>query len=130
MTTSFILKTNPSGTYSIGFINGQIGMVTGRDYVRQRITTKLQFYFGEWYLDTSQGVPWYEDVLVKPVNLILTDSIIKNTILTTPGVTGLTQFSSTFDAKTRNYSVSFRAATTYGTLEFNFPGQQLQVRTA
>lgn len=68
-----------SGDLSIE--GGQVRMVDGAERIAQQILISLRFWLGEWFLDTSQGVPYLEYILVKNPNerhiqQILTDDVV------------------------------------------------------
>ncbi|KAA0970802.1 hypothetical protein FPY71_10020 [Aureimonas fodinaquatilis] len=60
---------------------------------------------GEWFLDTSAGVPWIPQILGSPENLPLAEAVIKAEILDTDGVTGITDFSIRHFRQTRRLDV-------------------------
>jgi hypothetical protein len=88
--------------------------VSGIDQVAQHIEIRLRLIYGEWFLNTQLGVPWFEKVFVKNPDLSAIDIIIKSTITETPEVTGIVQYSSSIDRPTRKLVVSFQASTIYG----------------
>lgn len=57
--------------------------------VAQRIAVRLQFFKGEWWLDRRQGLPWYEQVLVKSPDLPVVRGIFSKVITETPGLATL-----------------------------------------
>lgn len=117
MSLSLALKIAANGSQDIYFDdNGQIAFVTGKQYTAQRIKTRLQLFLGEWAYDTSQGVPWFEQVFVKPADIITIESIIKNTILETPNVIALLSYTDSLNRSIREYTVNFSVDTTDGTI--------------
>lgn len=84
--------------------------------VVQHVRTRLLFYYGEWFLDKSAGTPYLESIFVKPADLGLIESILKQRILETPGIEKLTEFSMAFDGVDRSLSISFSAETIYSTI--------------
>lgn len=111
--------TNDSNPQDIYFVNGQLAFVTEKDYVAQRVRTRLQLFLGEWFLDISQGVPWFEEILVKPANIVTTQALIKNTILNTPEVTGIESYSDSFDPVNRKYTVNTVINSIYGQVQIS-----------
>lgn len=81
----------------------------------QNIVTRLRTYKGEWFLDTSFGIGWQTDILVKPSNLPLSESILKTCIITTDGVDELKSFS--FTTTGRQATVNARVALLDGSLQ-------------
>ena len=93
---------------------GQIALAEGPDFVVQAIRTRLLLYRGEWWLDTESGVPWFQEILTKPADVVRTESTLRRTILETPGVTGLISFDLAFDRPRRDLRVSFEVQTEFG----------------
>lgn len=71
-------------------------LAVGVDAVRQRLLIRLKFFRGEWFLDLRQGLPYYEQVLVKTPSLPLVESVFRRAILSTPGVLSIQKMSVTF----------------------------------
>lgn len=97
--------------------NGQIVTTQGAEYVLQKVRSRLLFYRGEWFLRRDHGVPYFEEVFTKPANPANVESILKETIVRTPGVRRLIEFSLNFDRATRHLSVEFSAETSYGSID-------------
>lgn len=82
----------------------------------QNVETRLRSYLGEWFLDTSFGTPWMQDILgVKPANVPLSEADLKAVILGTTGVDAIKTFE--FTQTNRNITVRASITTLYGTLE-------------
>lgn len=81
--------------------DGNLVMVTKALAVGQHARARLQTFFGEWFLDTSIGVPWLTQILGQRYDPALAEAVVKAAILGTDGVTGITSFSVTFDRGTR-----------------------------
>lgn len=105
--------------HDIYLYNGDLATVAGEDELVQRIKIKLQFFFAEWFLDTTKGVKYYESILKKNPDVNLVDNIIKATIIEEPEIIDFKEFSSDFDISKREFSVSFVANSTYGEINFN-----------
>jgi hypothetical protein len=100
----------------IAVVNYDFMLVDGIDQIRQKIKIRLQFFLGEWFLDTSIGVPFWNEVHLKNPNKVKVDAALKATILDTPGVNSLTAYDSTFDVASRTLTVNFTVDTIYGEL--------------
>lgn len=97
---------------------GNLKLISDGAEVTQHIRTRLQFFRGEWYLDTESGVPYFEEIFTKPVNLANIESIFKSKILETPGVEKLTEFYMNYEGgSSRLLIVSFSAETSYGYID-------------
>ena len=96
-------------------VDNNIGRVVGVDEVRQHIRERLLFFFEEWFLDRDAGVPWYQQIFVKPADDGRVNSLLKAEILGTKGVKEILEFSAKFDKKNRKYHViTFTVSTDFG----------------
>lgn len=96
---------------------GDLVLTTGRDAILQHLTIRLQFFLGEWEWDTRIGVPYFQDVLVKAPDLNVVRTLLRETITSTPGVTGLQNFELDLDGRTLR--LDFEASTTEGPVTFD-----------
>jgi hypothetical protein len=80
--------------------------------VAQAVLTRLLLYQGEWFLDITDGTPWFQNILGKQISD--PDIYVKQRILGTPNVTSIVDFVSTFDTPNRNYTMTSTIATAFG----------------
>ena len=73
--------------------NGNLAMVRDAEAVGQHVRQRLMTFEGEWFLDTTAGVMWLQEIMGQPENLPLAEGVIKAEILDTDGVTAITDFS-------------------------------------
>lgn len=101
------------------FLDGEeIGRYAGVDEVAQHIKQRLLFFFEEWFLDRDAGVPWFQEIFVKPERKALVDARLKKEITDTEGVDELLFFDSVIDFERRSYDlIKFTVRTQYGLLE-------------
>lgn len=81
-------------------------LVTGIDLTLQRVRRRLDRFLGDWLLDASVGLPYFEWSQQKPPQTQAIGARIRAEIETTPGVSGVTEWTSTFDRATRSLSFS------------------------
>jgi hypothetical protein len=81
--------------------------------VAQSVKTRLLLKTGEWFLDTTEGTPYIEDILGAGTKATY-DAAIQDRILTTIGVTEILDYSSSLDPTTRALSISCEINTIYG----------------
>jgi hypothetical protein len=62
------------------------GFIDGREYAAQKIRQRLAFLLGEWFVDQSLGMPWFEGILVKDPNLEWIRGVLRREILSIPGI--------------------------------------------
>lgn len=101
------------------FANGDFVLTTGLDAVAQFVGQRIQTWIGEWFLDTTEGVPYREKILIKNPNVVEAESILKLIILESPGIIQLTTFSLLFDSSTRKGQLKFTAQSEQGEVEFS-----------
>lgn len=81
----------------------------GLDQIIQNLSIRLKFILGEWFLDITQGIPYFEQFFKKAPNLIQIDTILKEEIATTRGIAELVSFETNFNPRTRTFFVKFHA---------------------
>jgi hypothetical protein len=97
--------------------NGQFKLVEDGAEVVQHVRTRLLFYKEEWFLNLQAGVPYFQEIFIKPASLANTESIIKSKILNTRHIESLTEFEMQYDNLSRKISISFSAITSFGTID-------------
>jgi hypothetical protein len=88
-------------------------LVNSPEAVLQCVLTALKLFQGEFFLDTTKGMPWNTDVLGFETQSLY-DTAIQNCIRGVVGVTGIAAYSSTFDKSTRYLSVTATIQTQFG----------------
>ncbi len=106
-------------TQDLELVDGDLSLVEGLDAISQSIKQRLQFFLGEWFLSTNDGVPWFQSIFVKSTNLLLVEAILRDRVLATPGILELNSFNFDYDNITRKLSVRFNATTINGDLNFS-----------
>lgn len=99
--------------------NGDLVLVSGTDAIEQHILQRLSTFLGEWFLDNTIGVPYFQSILVKNPDQGRIDSILIDKIRQTPGVEKLLAYSSTPDFINRRVSITFKAKTTTGIVDYS-----------
>ena len=104
---------NQLNDYSFG--NNAQDFLTGTVAVAQAVKTRLLLLAGEWWEDTSDGLPLFESILGKsgtPENIQAIDLLVRDRISTTQGVISIADFVS--DYQNRIYTVNCTVTTEYG----------------
>ena len=87
--------------------------------IRQRIIQRLKFFRGEWFLDLTEGLPYFQAIFVKGTPADIIEAAFKNRIIGTDGVVTLSRFDPIeLDSKLRNLTVSFDVKTINGNTIF------------
>lgn len=103
-----------STSHDLVVLDYDLSIAEGLDQVTQNIKIRLLFVYNEWFLDANKGVPFYERIGIKDPDIAVVDSIIKSTIVETPGVTQLISYESTYSAQDRSFGATFKCETEYG----------------
>jgi hypothetical protein len=101
-------------TNDIKIINGDLSIVSGTDAIAQDLQQTLQVWLGEWFLDTSKGVPFKQDILIKNPNVDLVQADIVNAAANVPGITQILNVSFTYSNANRTFSITVIAQESTG----------------
>lgn len=94
------------------FINGTTPVTyENRLTVAQRLKIKLMTFKNEWFLDTSIGMPYFQQILKRGVSKTTIDVIFQEAILSEPDVLEIIEFNSIIDTVERSYQLSFKVRT-------------------
>jgi hypothetical protein len=105
-------KLDANGDYTFG--HGQADFYRDQpEAVAQAVETRLRLFTQEWFLDLSEGTPWREEVLGKYTQNAY-DTVIKDRIIGTQGLSSLDTYDSSRNADTRALSVQATITTIYG----------------
>ena len=96
--------------------NNDLMVIDNAERVAQQILITLRFWFAEWFLDTTQGLPYLEYILVKNPNVNHVRQILTEAILSVEGVQTIDDMILDFDARNRRLYVEYTATTNYGLL--------------
>jgi len=105
-------------THDLVFKNNDLALVRDADKLVQKLKQRLLFFQGDWFLDTSAGLPYFSDIFVKQPNINDVDSIFKVEIVETEDVQELLSFTSSFENDVRKYSLKFSVGSPFGIIEF------------
>lgn len=94
--------------------NGDLIIVNNGERVAQQVLITLREWLGEWFLKTSDGVPYLEYILVKNPNEAHVRQILSEAIQSVEGVKGVTELEFAFNRILRTLTVSYEIDTDYG----------------
>lgn len=106
-------KLDSNGDYVFG--HNEDDFYHGKAAVGQAIYTSLKLLLGEWFEDTSLGMPLFQHIIGangSPDNLRGADLLVRDVIIGVQGVKGIKSFSSSFE--NRVYAVECIVDTVYG----------------
>ena len=113
--------------------NGRGNFISDKAAVAQLILTRLRLLQGEWWADTSIGLPVWQSILGVPGsgtgNAAAVSLLIENIILQTPFVLGITGLQYSYSATTRQYKFFAQVETQFGVIGVSYaptsPNQSL-----
>ena len=115
-----------TGDYQIGQGSANF-LVNSPACVAQAVLTRLDLWQGQWFLDTTFGMPWLTDVIGKNTGGLY-DIAIQQYILATQGVNQIQGYSSYLNRTKRSLSISIQdLVTIYGSTTFNATTSALPV---
>lgn len=94
--------------------NGDLMIVNNGERAAQQVLITLREWLGEWFLKTSDGVPYLEYILVKNPNEAHVRQVLSEAIQSVEGVKGVTELEFTFNRILRTLTVSYEIDTDYG----------------
>ena len=100
------------------FRNGDIAtsgrqFAEGREEVGRNVYYRLRLFLGEYFLDITDGTPWFQSVLGKTPQDIA-EATLKERIATTPGVAAISAFRFRSDRRNRQLNVTTTVLTRNG----------------
>ena len=103
-------------SWDLVFHNNDLLLIDNAERIGQQIKITLQFWFEEWFLDTTQGIPYLQYICIKNPNLQHIRQIFRKAIQSVPDVDSVTELTLNVNAKERILSVTYTANTTAGLL--------------
>lgn len=94
--------------------NNDLILIDNAERVAQQVLITLRFWLGEWFLDTREGMPYLEYVLVKNPNMSHIRQILTEKIQSVEGVKSIVSLNFDFRRVTRELYVDFEVDTDYG----------------
>lgn len=113
---SIDLKLDPV-THDLLIEDYDLVLTDDKEQLVQNLKIRLLFFLGEWFLDITRGVPYFEEILIKNPNQARVESILKQQILETENVNEMLEFNLNYDSLNRVLNLTFKVDTDFGTLE-------------
>ena len=89
---------------------------TRLEYLQQKVRSVLSIFLGEWYLDTSLGLPYIPATDGKIAHRSILESRAQTKIMAINGIRKLNSFTTEYDPRERTFSIRFIAETDAGDL--------------
>lgn len=111
-------KLDENGDMTFG--NNRFDFLKDLEAVKQAIVTRLKLLKGEWWENTEEGLPLFQDILASR-NIEKTKRIIMTRIQNTDGVLSVNSLVVTFENRILNIIAS--VSTIYGETLISFNGE-------
>jgi hypothetical protein len=95
----------------------EIWAIDGADKVAQQIKINLLSFLGEWFLDTTYGVPYLEEILIKNPHMPSVETILRSHISSVPNVIRITSFGLGWNRQSRTLAVQYACDTDLGPIQ-------------
>lgn len=110
MSSTYVTWCTNGGDLALGANNVGMFLIYGGDAIVQGISEDLKMFMGEWFLDLSNGTPFYRDILgQKGSNKTVIRSVIKARIAQRPGVLEVLSVDIDFDRSARRLTARWKA---------------------
>ena len=94
--------------------------VEGIDGLVQRLKMRLLVFLGEWFLDDTRGVPYFQEILEKGTSYDQVSDAIKLVIAETPDVKKINSFTiRDSEFVNRKIIISFSVSSVYGDISID-----------
>lgn len=93
---------------------GDLMIVDNAERVAQQVLITLREWLGEWFLKTSDGIPYLEYILVKNPNEAHIRQILTQAIESVEGVKDVTELEFAYNHVLRTLEVAYEIDTDYG----------------
>lgn len=111
---STTLKLNDA--HDLDIVNNNFVVVDGITALRDRLATNLKTFQNEWYLDPTLGIPYFEQVFTKAVNVGVLYTIFSGVIRKTEGVAAVNSLVFDQDNANRVLTITFSVTSDDGTI--------------
>lgn len=108
---TIVRRLTANGDMTFGF--GLSNFAEASEACAQNVTTRIKTVLGEWFLDTSAGVPYIERVFNETSSQQLIEATLKKTILETTDVQAILSFSLVLNHRTRVANIQVGLTTIY-----------------
>lgn len=112
------IKVDDDGNWVVE--GGLLVWVDGEDYIIQTLKENMRLFLGEYRYDTSVGMPWFQQILVKGYNPNVARGAFINCALNSPGISSVRNLTLSFDRPNRTLNVNIEAQSDLGLLVTSF----------
>lgn len=119
------LSKEALGTEAYGDIlldaSGAMQLTQGTEAIRQSLELRLRAASGDYFLATTEGLPWAQALSSSSPMSPALDASLKNAVLGTPGVLGIVNWDVSVSRRTRVATVTMEVEVVGGVIVFSLP---------
>ncbi len=112
------IKIDADGNWVVE--GGLLVWLDGTEYITQTLIENIKLFAGEYRFNTSAGMPWFQQILIKGYNPNVIRGAFLNTALASPGISSVNTLNLTFDRPNRQLHVDLEAQSDVGLLAVSF----------
>lgn len=112
------IKIDADGNWVV--FAGQLQWVDGEDYIIQTLKENISLFLGEYKYNTTKGMPFFQQILIKGYNPNVIRGAFLDTILASPGIISVNTLVLKFDRPQRALTVTLTAQSNVGLLSTSF----------
>lgn len=94
---------------STGDIAISKGDIIIADSLRQSVMIRLRWFLNEWQFNPDFGIPYYDEIFGKSIDIKRIETIIEEALLGVDGIQSVSSVTAKYDRATRALSVQFTA---------------------
>ena len=79
---------------------------TKQDLITQKLKIKLLWFMEEWFLNRQYGIPYFQEVFIKGVDMDTLDNVFRTAIKQEDGVLDLISYSSSINESLRTLTIT------------------------
>lgn len=114
---TYDVKLDKSGDLELDE-QGRAVLVGGAEQIAQQVRLTLLIFLGEWFLDSTFGMPYFESILGKNRNVFEIEAIVRQRVRAVPGVQAVGLITVKVDAILRKCNIEiYDIATDEGVVE-------------
>ena len=84
------------------------------EWLSQKLEARLKTFLGEWFINQEIGIPYFQRILKKQVDLNDVNTLLQNYIKDTTGVEEILKFETDYAGTDRTYIIEFEVRATSG----------------
>ena len=94
--------------------SNSLSVLTDLEALVKKCEQRLRFFLGEWFLNTSAGIPYFQEIYANSINPALIIGLLNADLLQESDITAVNEIDFTFDRETGKFTYSAKIDSIYG----------------